>query len=194
MLCDPRFSGNKTYLTELQCEEGVEEIVKFLDGKKEDDTVAFGSSDIDNISNEEISSVALISPWSFNKKEKKRPSIITTTTTAVDLKAEISYIQKFEIDDVFKFYEEHSLKLPLLSSAASLFLLPSSTSIDSERFYSDATTVYDDKHRNRLSAATASKLLIIRVTQKKQKINNSENMFTKLQEEESSDEEHVDTF
>uniref|UniRef100_A0A914Q8Z6 HAT C-terminal dimerisation domain-containing protein n=1 Tax=Panagrolaimus davidi TaxID=227884 RepID=A0A914Q8Z6_9BILA len=67
----------------------------------------------------------------------------------------------------FKFFATEESHLPLLKKAAEYYLVASSTSLDSERFFNGATSIFENKDRNNLSGKTAEKLLFVKAWDRK---------------------------
>ena len=71
--------------------------------------------------------------------------------------------------DPFEFYRTENTYVRYLKDAAEHFLIAAASSVDSERFFKGAASIYQNKQRNRLSADAAAKLLFIKATESKEK-------------------------
>lgn len=167
MAVDPRYCGNPKYLTPLQWERGYNAVILFLMKSEENDS---SDESIENEMEEDVPHEAhLMDPYDL---DEARPSNTATPSSVSDMKkeikAEFQYLKsKPQKKKVLEFYKENENRLPHLAKAARHFLLASSSSIESERFFSDATALYEKKQRNRLGGKTGGRLLYVRVMQKK---------------------------
>lgn len=193
MALDPRFKGNINYLNESQWEAADRNIVLHL---VKDDVQQLFADDSDedpsspnNSMNSGGSNLSMLDPDEMDRRQSRRSMPCKTSDVREEIKKELQFV-KDHVDPNIKpldFYAKNEQYLPHLSKAAKHFFLASSSSVESESFFSDATALYGNKQRNRLSADSAQKLLQIRVMQKRN-VDSAETI-NKEREESDSDEE-----
>lgn len=129
-----------------------------------------GSTNPNNNSFDSANSTAsLMDPDELDQRQSANAKPSNIPDIREEIKKELQFV-KDRVDPNIKpmdFYAKNEEFLPNLSKAAKHFFLASSSSVESESFFSDATSLYGNKQRNRLSANIAQKLLQIRVMQKR---------------------------
>lgn len=207
MVIDPRYYRNEEFLTPAQWEKAKSGVVKYIieltpeqaEGQH-DTSLQVSSSDLLNLSdgldelfvekNEDAndSNSSSTDAWALLPKKPSDPKEVLAKKDIIDAEFQYLHAQVNPSIDPFDFYMKHHNVLPNLSQAASHFLLASSSSVDSERFFSGATALYQNKSRNKLSGKRAEKLLFIKGSNK-----NSKPLSNKVQTEDSEySEDEVD--
>uniref|UniRef100_A0AC34F955 HAT C-terminal dimerisation domain-containing protein n=1 Tax=Panagrolaimus sp. ES5 TaxID=591445 RepID=A0AC34F955_9BILA len=189
MVLDPRFSRNKVYLKEIQWESAFKNVVLYLTKDTEEVSAESADEETSSSANTLDSNISSddIDPDELAERQSLKPK--PDNNIREDIRKELDFIQKRSDSQIqpFEFYKTNKNYLQNFSKAVKHFFLASSSAIESESFFSDATALYGNKQRNKLSAASAHKLLQIRVMQKRNN-SNPDPVFDEEQESDSDEE------
>lgn len=194
MVLDPRYSCDETFLTAKEWKKAKFDVVAYIINLDADsihdermdlsaDSINLNDSDdhiadpkktlehlTDMDDDDNSSGSSITNPWQLVPQKTTDPKAADAMAKKDLIEAEFRYLRAHvhQALDPFDFYMKEKTSLPNLSLAASHFLLASSSSVDSERFFSGATALYQNKSRNRLSAERAEKLLFVKGVDKSQ--------------------------
>lgn len=175
MVIDPRYYGNRKFLSEAEWDKAKEGVINFL--TKEEGGTTANDNDVDphdvmdrlhSFEDENDSTDSITNAWDLLPNKSINPNDNEKLAKKDLVEAEFKYFRTRtgESNDPFDFYKKQCSVLPQLSKAAAHYLLASSSSVESERFFSGATSLYQNKSRNKLSGDRAEKLLFIKGTNK----------------------------